>query len=193
MTSPITVPFGTSTTKKNAVFVIIHGRATIYENYNHVPAETKVLPHRVAFMVRRWDGKDGFPGGMVDATDASFVDAAIRELKEEINFPVEEGNHGLQPLVSHQVNDWLTVHAFHLNLGLVPTHVLRDIVRDSVDAEHFGSEGSLMLVHLENYKNSKGEINNGLIHTIGASNLASAVREELIELCQHFGIEVPAV
>ncbi len=193
MTGPITVPFGTSATKKNAVFVIIHAQATIYENYTHVPDETKVQPHRVCFMVRRWDGKDGFPGGMVDTTDTSFVDAAIRELKEEINFPVEEGNHGLKSLISHQISEWLTVHAFHLDLGFVPTRVLRDIVRDSVDAEHFGSEGTLMMVHLENYKNSKGEVNNGLVNTLRASNLASAVREELIELCRRLGIEVPAV
>lgn len=191
MTSPITVPFGTSNTEKNGAFTIVHAQATIYESYEHVPAATKVQPHRVAFMVRRWDGKDGFPGGMVDPTDRSLRAAACRELREEINFKATQ--RSLQPLVSHQINDRLTVHAFHLDLGLVPVKKLRSIMRSSINASHFGSEGTLMMVHLENYKNSKGEINNGLVNTLRASNLASAVREELVALCETLNIDVSAV
>lgn len=52
-------------------------------------------------------------------------------------------------------------------------------------------EGSPFWAHLENYKNGKGVVNNGLIHLVHSTSLVSAVKEELVEVCNKLGIETP--
>ena len=39
--------------------------------------------------LRNHAGQVSFPGGKVDKTDLSEIDTALRELNEEINYPIE--------------------------------------------------------------------------------------------------------
>jgi 8-oxo-dGTP pyrophosphatase MutT (NUDIX family) len=140
-------------------------------------------------MMNRWDGRIGFPGGNVDKEDKSLAAAAIRELREELNFDAEVDD--LEPLRSDVINDFITVHAFHLDLGKVPFRRIKNILIQGMKSEHVVAEGTPFAAHLENYRNGKGEINNGLIHLVNSTSLVSAVREELIAVCTKLGIELP--
>lgn len=134
--------------------------APIYETYDQVPVETQVKDHCVAIMMNRWDGRIGFPGGNVDEGDESLAHAAARELREELNYLARPED--LVPLRSDVINEFITVHAFHLNLGKVPFKVIKRILSEGMKSEHVVAEGTPFAAHLENYRNGKGEINNGL-------------------------------
>lgn len=177
------------TPEKQAAFTVITARATIYQDYTHVPKETRAMDHNVAVMMNRWDGRIGFPGGNVDPTDRTLAHAAVRELREELGYEADIA--ALVPLRSDVINDFITVHAFHLDLGKVPFERLLEILRDGIGAEHAIAEGTPFWAHLENYKNKDQVINNGLIHLVWSSNLVSAVHEELVEVCGKLGIHVP--
>jgi len=184
------VEFGnTSITKRQGAFTVITAMAPIYETYDQVPVETQVKDHCVAIMMNRWDGRIGFPGGNVDKGDESLAHAAVRELREELNYLARPED--LVPLRSDVINEFITVHAFHLDLGKVPFKVIKRILSEGMKSEHVVAEGTPFAAHLENYRNGKGEINNGLIHLVNSTSLVSAVKEELIEVCVKLGIELP--
>ena len=184
------VEFGnTSITKRQGAFTVITAMAPIYETYDQVPVETQVKDHCVAIMMNRWDGRIGFPGGTVDKGDESLAHAAVRELREELNYLARPED--LVPLRSDVINEFITVHAFHLDLGKVPFKVIKRILSEGMKSEHVVAEGTPFAAHLENYRNGKGEINNGLIHLVNSTSLVSAVKEELIEVCVKLGIELP--
>lgn len=184
------VSFGDTTqTKRHGAFAVITARATIYEHYNHVDQVTRAKDHTVALMMNRWDGRIGFPGGNVDASDKDLASAAKRELFEELNYECSVDQ--LVPLRSDVINEYITVHAFHLDLGKVEFSRLTDILKAGISAQHVIAEGSPFWAHLENYKNGKGVVNNGLIHLVHSTSLVSAVKEELVEVCNKLGIETP--
>jgi 8-oxo-dGTP pyrophosphatase MutT (NUDIX family) len=185
------VSFGDTTqTKRQGAFAVITARATIYENYDHVDQATRAKDHTVAIMMNRWDGRIGFPGGNVDESDKDLASAAKRELLEELNYECSVDQ--LVPLRSDVIGDFITVHAFHLDLGKVEFSRLTDILQAGIHAQHVIAEGTPFWAHLENYKNGKGAINNGLIHLVNSTSLVSAVKEELVEVCNKLGIEIPA-
>jgi len=185
------VEFGnTSITKRQGAFAVITAMAPIYETYDQVPVETQVKDHCVAIMMNRWDGRIGFPGGNVDEGDESLAHAAARELREELNYLARPED--LVPLRSDVINDFITVHAFHLDLGKVPFKTVKRILMNGMKSEHAVAEGTPFAAHLENYRNGKGVINNGLIHLVNSTSLVSAVKEELIAICVKLGIEIPA-
>lgn len=184
------VEFGnTSITKRQGAFAVITAMAPIYETYDQVPVETQVKDHCVTIMMNRWDGRIGFPGGNVDEGDESLAHAAVRELREELNYLARPKD--LVPLRSDVINEFITVHAFHLDLGKVPFKVIKRILSEGMKSEHVVAEGTPFAAHLENYRNGKGEINNGLIHLVNSTSLVSAVKEELVEVCVKLGIELP--
>jgi len=184
------VEFGnTSITKRQGAITVITAMAPIYETYDQVPVETQVKDHCVAIMMNRWDGRIGFPGGNVDKGDESLAHAAVRELRDELNYLARPED--LVPLRSDVINEFITVHAFHLDLGKVPFKVIKRILSEGMKSEHVVAEGTPFAAHLENYRNGKGEINNGLIHLVNSTSLVSAVKEELIEVCVKLGIELP--
>lgn len=184
------VEFGnTSITKRQGAFAVITAMAPIYETYDQVPVETQVKDHCVAIMMNRWDGRIGFPGGNVDEGDESLAHAAVRELREELNYLARPED--LVPLRSDVINEFITVHAFHLDLGKVPFKVIKRILSEGMKSEHVVAEGTPFAAHLENYRNGKGEINNGLIHLVNSTSLVSAVKEELVAVCIKLGIELP--
>lgn len=184
------VEFGnTSITERQAAFAVITAMAPIYETYDQVPVETQVKDHTVTIMMNRWDGRIGFPGGNVDKEDESLAHAAVRELREELNYLARPED--LVPLRSDVINEFITVHAFHLDLGKVPFKVIKRILSEGMKSEHVVAEGTPFAAHLENYRNGKGEINNGLIHLVNSTSLVSAVKEELVEVCVKLGIELP--
>ena len=178
------VPFGTTVPgKKNAAFVVITMKSTVYENYDD-PNVDKNQQVNLAVMVHRWDGCQGFIGGMVDQGE-SLRDAAMREMMEEINLDIVSADQ-LEPLASHEL-DRLVVHAFHCDLGLRPTSFVRKLFADAVLAEHSIAEGVAIPVHLETYKWGKG-----LPRTLASNTLASAVKEELELVCDKLKIKRPA-
>lgn len=185
------VSFGDlSQTKRHGAFTVITAKSRIYQNYDHVDQETRGKDHNVAIMMNRWDGRIGFPGGNVDESDAGLASAAVRELREELGFEAQARD--LVRLRSDVIDEFITVHAFHLDLGVVPFDYLLEVLHNGVRAQHAIAEGTPFWAHLENYKNGKGVVNNGLIHLVNSTSLVSAVKEELIEVCNKLGIEVPA-
>lgn len=180
-----------SITKNQGAFTIITAVSTIFQDYDHVPKETRVKDHTVAIMMNRWDGRIGFPGGNVDELDQSLAHAAVRELKEELNYNASPED--LVPLRSDVINNKITVHAFHLHLGKVPFQDIKNILRNGINAEHAIAEGTPFAAHLENYKNSNGVTTSGLMYLINSSSLVSAVREELIEVCNKLKISLESI
>lgn len=166
--------FGTQVEgKKNGVFVAITAESQIYLNYEDptMSKEKRVAFYPMILMVERWDGKTGFVGGFQEP-EHTLLETANKELLEEINLKVAE-THSLIPVCAHEL-EWLVAHLLHLNLGKTSFKVLKDILTESVKAEHCISEGTAKWVHLADYGRNKG------LNTLLNSNvLASAVKEEL--------------
>lgn len=170
------LPFGSTIEgAKQGCFLVLTAHAPIYERYPHVPAETQQTPHRVVFLVQRWDGLIGFPGGTVEAGES--LEAALRrESLEEVNFDI--GDLRPEPLCTHHIaSARFVVHAFHVDLGTVDVSRLKQISRDAIDADHFLSEGAPFWAHLADYGRGKGTA-----ALLASTGLTSAVREELAAL-----------
>lgn len=172
----IELPFGSEVEgTRNGVFLILTAKAPIYENHEHVPEATRPVPHRVMFMVQRWDGRVGFPGGTCEKGETR-LEALKREALEEVN--VDLSTYGLETAIElcthHIVNAKFVVHAYVRDLGEVGTSTLKEISRRAVDADHFLSEGTPFWAHWADYGRGKGK--DALLKSSG---LASAVREEL--------------
>lgn len=133
------------------------------------------MPHRVVFMVPRWDGRVGFPGGTCEKGETR-LESLKREALEEVN--VDLSPYRLETtseLCTHHIVDAkFVVHAYVCDLGEVETSVRRGFSRLAIDADHFLSEGTPFWAHWADYGWGKGK---GAL--IKSSGLTSAVREEL--------------
>lgn len=176
------LPFGTKVEgKKNGAFVAITANSKLYQYYG----DPSVDPNQVVSVVvgvHRWDGLQGLIGGFCDG-DETLEQAAVREVKEEINLDIEESQ--LVPLATHELNR-VVVHAFHVDLGYRDVKDLARMMGQMVQSEHLIAEGTPIMIHLKTYD----KWGKGLKRTLSSNTLASAVKEELEILLAKLGIPV---
>lgn len=167
--------------RRSAAHVAIYHRGhRLYETYKP-SAPSKAVAEAViptVLMVNRWDGRIGFPGGHVDPGETP-AQAAIRELREEINFTVDSEDQ-----LKH-LGVWegptTDLHFFAMELPSPDFQDFKNAVRDATSAEHFGSEiTGVFLQHLWTYDNGMG-----LTTFLQSANLVYAVSKQLQELLNH--------
>lgn len=136
--------------KAQMVFCAIYAKAKPYLNYAHVPKANRGVDIPLVLMLLRWDGYIGFPGGHVDEGE-SLTEAAVRELKEEINLDVHEDD--LTPLATF-TGDGINIHSFCMD---VYEEEIRLMIRNAVDAEHFLSENQgCFAMQVANFERNNG-------------------------------------
>ena len=125
-------PFGTLNTR-NAAFVAMVCRDTIYKGYDRVPEHVQDQVFGQVLMNNRWDGCIGFPGGKVDG-DETLTQAAMREVLEEVNFEIADPDK-LIPIATHTVREGLNVHLFGIEISTTD----RDFILENA---HKGADSS---------------------------------------------------
>jgi len=105
------IPFGQlSSTKKNAVFLVIYVREI--SPWKYFKDDIKQMQCPAVIMVDRWDGRMGFPGGTMKENE-EILDALKREIKEEIGIRIRQDK--VHPISSHE---WkITTHFYGLEVN----------------------------------------------------------------------------
>lgn len=157
-----------------AVFVAVVCEAQIYQNYNQVPAEDREKLFPLVATITRWDGNIGFIGGYVDEGETD-LQAALRELKEEINFIPTE------PVVKIHKTKFK-----HIELVLFTVAVsyseLKQMVAGAHLAEHYITEvAGLNINHWINYEGKPA------FDRFMANSHAPKLREQIEALNKHYG------
>lgn len=180
------LPFGTTIEgKKNGAFVAMTLQSKLYKNYGDPTVDPEQVVD-IVVMCQRWDGLQGLIGGFVDPGE-SIEDCAVREVSEEVNFPLQK--QFLEPLATHELNR-VVVHAFHVNLSkdgkLWADRDVKNLFRGMSHAKHLIVEGNPIFVHMKTYD----KWGKGFKNTINSNTLASAVKEELEILAAKLGIPI---
>jgi len=92
------IPFGQlSPAKKNAVFLVIYVKDIA--PWKYFKDDIKKMRCPAMIMIDRWDGRMGFPGGIMEKGE-EILDALKREINEEIGIRVSEDK--VHPISSHE-------------------------------------------------------------------------------------------
>jgi U8 snoRNA-decapping enzyme len=192
--SPILQVFGTLN-HRNAVFVGFFVHSKLYQNYHDVSLSEREREFTQILLLMRWDARLGFPGGMVDEGE-SLVEAALREVQEEIHFfrinahlSLEEQHRQrskfigrLHPIVSHQIKPDLNVHFFSCELSVKE----RDEIRTHAHlAIHANAE-----VAGVNFIHCFDRSNKGFSSLLTHGFFAPGVKEELMSMIDVHNIEI---
>lgn len=156
--------------ERMGVFCAVTAWSRIYRDYDGVPEAERNRLHAVVLMVDRWDGRVGFPGGLVGEGEAP-LDALLRELAEEVG----EGLRlpGMAPLVAHESGGML-LRLYLVELGVVDPDDLLSILSRAAHARDALAEGFAVWRHFADYGGRRG-----LPTLRAANNLAPAVGEEI--------------
>ncbi len=130
--------------RRAAVAIILRAAGTAREGVSaHANADHDSAGDTEILFIRRaektgdpWSGHMAFPGGHVDTSDASFLDAAIRETREEIGVDLEAaGQHigtlpSQQPMLSRNGGLFVAPFVFTLTQSVVccPNHEVAEVV-----------------------------------------------------------------
>ena len=187
------LPFG-QMNDQNAVFVGFYVRSKLYQDYDYVSQEVRDQEHTQILLLMRWDGRLGFPGGRVDPGE-ELIDAALREVREEIHFLLVNGaspqeratqqgqlRQRLQPIGAHELRAGFTAH--FLSCEITPAE--RDYIRaNSHLALHANAEvAGVNFVHCFDLPNK------GLSSLLEHGLFVPGVRDELAWLLETHGIDV---
>lgn len=146
--------------KRNAAFVAFYTKNVELHVDHKLYGETVTL----LGMNMRLDGTQGFPGGMVDEGE-TLRQAAVREVKEEINTYVSEDD--LVPVVTLTYSEDLNTHLFSCEIS---QELMDNIKHNYLLSTHGSMESSAFITH---------HITPSSFETILRSQLAPTVRDEL--------------
>lgn len=126
------------------LLAISHRNAAVLVGFRPAEAGGSLILTQRAAHLREHGGQVAFPGGTVDAQDASPIATALREAHEEIGL----ASHFVEPL--GVLPDYLTATGFRITpvLALVSPAAVYQINRDEVDAIF-----EVPFSHLMNVKN----------------------------------------
>lgn len=160
--------------ERNAAFVAFYAKnIQPYKDYHHAGRKLKQLKTTYVLMMGRSDGTLGFIGGMVEEGE-SLEEAAYRETYEEVHYKINP--YKLMPVTTYNIFTDFNAHLFAYDCENLEE--LKQIYRQSVEAEHFISETTgLIFVPMTDF-NSKG---NGFTN-IAMGKMFGSVREELFSL-----------
>lgn len=169
--------------KREAAFLGLYNKGfPLYKGYQNlsdveskVPSPETLIP--TLLMINRWDGKIGFPGGHIDPGETP-LGALKRELLEEMGYLLVK-----EPRFISRIDAPNTILHFYA-LEVPDFKELRSIVRDSLKAEHYGSEVTgVFLQHLKTYRDNKG-----LATFLQGSSLVYGVKEEIASLVEYLNL-----
>jgi hypothetical protein len=149
--------------ERNAAFVAFYTKNIELHVDHKLYGETVTL----LGMNMRLDGTQGFPGGMVDEGE-TLRQAAVREIKEEINTYVSEDD--LVPVVTLAYSEDLNTHLFSCEIS---QELMNNIKHNYLLSTHGACESSAFITH---------HVTPGSFETLLRSQLAPTVRDELNSL-----------
>jgi 8-oxo-dGTP pyrophosphatase MutT (NUDIX family) len=157
--------------KTQASFLALMAESQIYIDYKDKDMDEtqKNAWYPVVLMFNRWDSKIGFVGGKVDKNE-TVTQAVIREAREEANLWIFHSH--LTGVCCHET-DTMALYFHKYSLGRVDVMFLRDIIEKAAKAKNSVSEGNVFWAHLSEY---------ALPTLLNSNNLATAVKEELLEI-----------
>lgn len=120
---------------RNASFIALVCKDKIYSGCHNVSEEIQDTCFSQMLFMQRWDGRIGFPGGMVDEGE-DILTSAIRELEEETNFIIENPDE-LHLVATHQVKEDLNVHLYTKEITIEERD---DLIKNSYKAKDAFSE-----------------------------------------------------
>lgn len=162
--------------KRNAAFVGFHFKSEAWRGFESLPVEARNKEILQVALNLRWDSRFGFPGGLVEEGE-SLKHGAVREVREELNFSIDESK--LELLCTHQVKDDLNAHFFTYE---ITEEEKRLMYKNLLDAPHFGFEISgLVFLQCVNHESGKG-VDSFLENT----SLAPAVDIEIKKLMEKY-------
>ncbi len=160
--------------KRNASFVGLHFKSKAWSGFEHLDEGVRNKDILQVVLIFRWDSRYGFPGGLVEEGE-SISEGAVREVKEELNFDIDESK--LELLSTHQVKEDLNAHFFTYEITVEEK---RQIHMNLLDASHFGFEVSgLVFLQCANLISGKG-VDNFLEKSV----LAPAVNLDIKKLME---------
>lgn len=158
---------------KQGVFVALVCEKKVWEKYEGIAEEAKKTVVPVVLMLQRWDGFKGFPGGEVELFE-TLKEAALRECMEEIGLSLNEEEQESMTLVSSHQASKIVTHLFVISL---PENRFNLAIKESINAEHYGSEvAGVLQVPFMNYPH-KASFDNFI-----KNNFATSVKEEISDL-----------
>jgi len=164
--------------KKQSAFTAIFTRQSQpFKDMNDLSEEARNEVVPAILLLNRYDGRLGFIGGFMDekedGTMETIVEGTLRELKEETTIVLEEGQ--LKEQCSHEFGIVAHLNSHEVN----SLDELITMQKQLMDSEHYGSEitGSTLC-----YVGQFNERKNTGLGMFLQNNLASSVREELVQL-----------
>lgn len=159
--------------KKQASFLAIYSETTIWSSYNEINENEKQMIVPLVLMIDRWDGCKGFIGGIVEEHE-TILQAAIRELKEEIGYELQSEDILNQEFISSYELDNLVTHLIAIEVSF---EKLKQIMSSFKNAQHYLSEVSgVSAIQFINYPHTKSFDN------FSNSIFAPTVKEEIVDL-----------
>lgn len=165
--------------KAQGAFIIFLCHECVWSGYPKESDKQTDQSIPLVFMLNRWDGQVGFPGGKLEEGE-TLQQCAVRELKEETGIVI--GTSELQPFVSLQFGTYIPFisHAFIAHRSF---EEMRKMCMEVTLSENFGSEiTGAFLAPLHTYQNR----GNAGLPVLLRSSLADSVREEIEKLVGTF-------
>ncbi len=168
-----------------SVFLALHTKHQVYADSEALPQEYRDLYIPLLFLLNRWDGLVGFPGGNVDPGE-DLVTALLREVEEEINVTLQARD--LTPIASFEVVGRNRVtHLYAADMGFAFMRFAMSRASEAKDflTETTGTFLAHMMMNTGGYKGVKG------IPALLGLPKPPTGNEQMLALMEHYGWATP--